>query len=289
MRYSVCSELFGPLNFATAARLTAEQGFTGIEISPGDYFGSFTPGEIQAGVKMIRQALSDTGLSYAGMHRLLSRPEGLQPASADPAERRRAWEHINLLIDISRDLGGGNLVLGSPKRRSAQGISAEEGMAYLGEGLTEAAERAAKNHFRLLIEPIPAHQTNLVNTMAEAEELVRLVDQSGIAAAFSFHNTVDETEPWDFLLDKYWSIIRHVHLNEMDGSWPGLGGGDFTPAFSVLHAKNFDGWVSLESFLIPEDPAAVLARTMEFIKSMKPSPAVDHKVRRATGRIDAAQ
>jgi len=37
---------------------------------------------------------------------------------------------------------------------------------------------------------------------------------------------VDEVEPHAILVDRYFDLIRHVHINEMDGRHPGTGNYD---------------------------------------------------------------
>jgi sugar phosphate isomerase/epimerase len=43
-------------------------------------------------------------------------------------------------------------------------------------------------------------------------------------------------------------MIRHVHVNEMDGKHPGRGDYDFKPLLAKLAERNYPHWVSLEAF-----------------------------------------
>ena len=61
-------------------------------------------------------------------------------------------------------------------------------------------------------------------------------------------NAVDETEPHETLVDQYFDLIRHVHVNEMDGRHCGAGNYDFKPLLATLQRRNYQGWVSLEAF-----------------------------------------
>ena len=70
------------------------------------------------------------------------------------------------------------------------------------------------------------------------------------------------------LIEDHFSIFRHVHLNEVNGSYPGTGNSDFLPAFKKLAEKRYSGWISLEIFHVPEDPALVLAETKRFLDGM---------------------
>jgi sugar phosphate isomerase/epimerase len=65
---------------------------------------------------------------------------------------------------------------------------------------------------------------------------------------FDVHNAIDEVEPHACLVEKYFDLIRHVHVNELDGRHCGTGSYDFKPVLDVLRRRNFKGWVSLEAF-----------------------------------------
>ena len=57
-----------------------------------------------------------------------------------------------------------------------------------------------------------------------------------IQTMFDTHNAVDEVEPHAALVDKYFDVIRHVHVNEMDGGHPGTGYYDFRPVLRHVAA-----------------------------------------------------
>src|ERR1035441_7950495 len=65
---------------------------------------------------------------------------------------------------------------------------------------------------------------------------------------FDCHNAIDETEPHAALVECYYDLIRHIHVNELDGRHPGTGSYDFKPLFDVLRRREYGGWISLEAF-----------------------------------------
>jgi len=254
------------MDFQRSMELLVKHGYQGVEIAPFTVFGDFSPLAVSSGLRVVKKALSDTGIRFAGLHWLFVKPEGLHVTSPDPDLRRRSWDHLRLLLDISGELGGGMLIFGSPKQRSSRGTSTAEALNHYREGLAETADYAWERKSRVLVESLASRDTDIVNTLEEAARIVRSVDKPGLGSMFDFHNTVDETEAWDVLLDRHWDMIHHIHVNEMDGSHPGRGPSDFRPAFSLLHSRGFEGWVSLEIFSVPEDPEIVLRETMDFFR-----------------------
>jgi sugar phosphate isomerase/epimerase len=64
-------------------------------------------------------------------------------------------------------------------------------------------------------------------------------------------------------------MIQHVHLNEVDGNYPGTGSSDFVPAFKALKKRNYDGWISLEIFHFDEPPEKILSDTMQILSQVE--------------------
>lgn len=266
MRYAVCNEFFGDMEFAKAAALVAKHGFHGMELAPFTLFGDFSPAAVAAGVRTARKGLADNGLAFAGLHWLFVKPEGLHVTARDAAVRQRSWDHLKRLLDIAGELGGGSLIFGSPKQRSSRGIPKDEAMRYYEEGLAGAADYASARSSRVLVEALPSVDTDIVNTLAEAEAVVARVSRPGVSGMFDFHNTTDETEPWDELLKKHWGMTSHVHVNTLEGGWPTPASAGYDDAFAVLRNRCFAHWVSLEIFSIPDSPETVLADTMAFLR-----------------------
>jgi sugar phosphate isomerase/epimerase len=269
-RYAICNELFGDMGFADSCGLLQRYGYHGVEIAPFTLFedpGTFTPAQVGE----IRHILEDHGLEFAGLHWLFLKPEGLHITTPEEVVRRRSWEHLRRLVDLAAQLGGGVLVLGSPKQRNTVGISREEAVANLEEGLHSLADFTARRNCTILLESLSPDQTDIINSMAEAETSIRRIGHPAIQGIFDFHNCAGEEVSWEDLIGEHSPVIRHVHLNEVNGSYPGTGDSDFLPAFRKLADKGYSGWISLEIFHRPEDPARVLKETREFLDRMNGS------------------
>jgi sugar phosphate isomerase/epimerase len=83
---------------------------------------------------------------------------------------------------------------------------------------------------------------------------------------FDTHNAVDEKEAHATLVDRYFDLIRHVHINEMDGRHPGAGNYDFKPLFEVLRRRGYAGWVSLEAFDFTPGAEKIAADSLRFVE-----------------------
>jgi D-psicose/D-tagatose/L-ribulose 3-epimerase len=266
--YAICNEMFEKLDFAVQCRMIRAAGFQGIEIAPftlAESLDEISPAKRQE----LREIIRSEGLQFAGLHWLLITPKWLHLTTADQDIRRKSWDYFLKLIDFCADLGGGVMVLGSPKQRASQGNTKTEAIRNLREGLARVAPHAAERGCVIAIEDLPGKDTDVVNTLQEAVEIVRDLRSPAVQTMFDFHNTTDEHEPLDALVRRYFKYIRHVHINEMDGRHPGTGNMDFLPVFKVLAELKYRGWVSLEVFDFKPGPEQILRETMVYIRNLE--------------------
>jgi D-psicose/D-tagatose/L-ribulose 3-epimerase len=268
MKRAVCNELFGNLGFPQTCELMASHGFDGIEIAPFTLFnenGRLTPDTI----RMVRRCLADNGLGFAGFHWLFARPSGLFMVSEDASVRARAWNQLRHLLESAGELGGGPLTFGSPKQRDSGPLPKPVARGYLAEGLRSLCDLARRCNSSVLVEALQSSDTNMINTLDEAAAFIKEVGCPSVAGMFDFHNCGDETLRWDQLIPLHEGIIRHVHLNTIDGGYPLHADPDYLAAFRALKDIGYSAWVSLEIFTEPADPSAVLAATAGFLDEVE--------------------
>jgi D-psicose/D-tagatose/L-ribulose 3-epimerase len=270
-RFSVCNETFQVPRFEDQCRMAHDIGYQGIEIMPGTL--SENPASISpARCAELRRIISDHGLAYVGLHNLLTVPAGLQTAAPDAAVRRRTWDFVRRLIDLGAGLGPNTiLVFGSGKqRRAPPGVPVSVAVTRFREGLASVAGHAQERAVTILVEPLAPHLCNIVNRLEEAAALVREIDSPAVQTMFDVHNTAAETLPAPELIRRYLPIIRHIHLNEMDGRRPGTGPYDFRALFQALRAVHYAGWCSLEVFQFKPSGEIVAREALSFLRSCLP-------------------
>jgi D-psicose/D-tagatose/L-ribulose 3-epimerase len=248
-RHAMCNEAFERFAFADACCAIRKAGYGGIEIAP------FTLAEDPAAIPASKRSecrtiLEAEGLRFAGLHWLMVSPKGLHVTTPDAALRAKSWQHIRNLIDLCAELGpGGVMVFGSPKQRATtDGLNREEATHHFVEGLAGVAPHAAERGVTILVEALPIGQCDVVQTLDEAAAIAREINSPGVRTMFDTHNAIEEVEPHAVLLERHYNLIRHVHVNELDGRHCGAGTYDFKPILSVLRKHNYAGWVSLEAF-----------------------------------------
>ncbi len=268
--YSVCNELFQKMDFAESCRLAHRLGYAGLEIAPFTLGGSVE--EISAARRReLRDILRSEGLRFAGLHWLLVTPKWLHITTGEREVRERSWQYFGKLVDFCGDLGApAIMVLGSPKQRGTRGASRQEATRHLADGLAQVAPRAAARQVTVCLEALDHNQTDVVNTVAEAVAVVRQVHHPAIQSMFDYHNVGDETEPSEAIVRRFYPMIRHIHINEMDGRHPGTGHTDFLPVLRVLREKKYRGWVSLEVFDFQMGAERIGREAMDYLRALEP-------------------
>lgn len=269
-RFSVCNETFQGARFEEQCRMARDIGYGGIEIMPGTL--SENPVTITPERRTeLRRIIINHGLHFVGLHNILTVPTGLHATSEDSGVRQRTWDFIRRLADLCADLGGpGVMVFGSGKQRETPpGVRKAEALARFKDGLASVAAHADERSVTILIEPLAPHLCNFINRLDEAAAVVREVDSPAIKTMLDVHNTAGETLPTSDLIDKYIDIIRHVHLNEMDGRRPGTGSYDYATLFRALQRQQYEHWLSLEVFDFHPTGEAVATESLRFLKSVK--------------------
>lgn len=248
-KHSICNEAFEGWQFADACKAIRKAGYTGIEIAP------FTLAERPADVsaqqrRECRDIMRSEGLEFVGLHWLMVSPKGLHVTTPDAEARAKGWAHIDDLIDLCADLGpNGVMVFGSPKQRSTTGgATREQATRNYVEGLAGVAPHAAERGVTILVEALPKDQADVILSLEEAAGIVAEIASPAVRTMFDVHNAIDEAAPHDALVDRYFDVIRHVHVNELDGKHCGAGNYDFKPVLAMLRKRNYQGWVSLEAF-----------------------------------------
>ncbi len=271
-KYAMCNESMKKLPWAEQCRIVGKAGYKGIEIAAFTLVKEGVQEISAAKRKEMCKTMQDNGLTCDGLHWLLAPPpQGLHFTTPDAAVRQKTVAYLDALIDFSGDLGGPYMIFGSPKQRNTMGISKAEAKKYFAEGLAKVADHAQERGVKILIEHLGSDQTDVVNTLAEAMEVAQMVNHPAIQIMFDFHNTVDETEPFDVLIKRCYKHIYHVHVQEMDGKYLGTGNAvnEYVKSFQLLKDRKYNKWVSLEVFDFSPGGKTIAEESMKTLKKIE--------------------
>jgi D-psicose/D-tagatose/L-ribulose 3-epimerase len=218
-----------------------EMGFDLVELAVED------PDHIDADA--IRELLLDTGLGVSicgafGPNRDLT--------SDDPANVRNSLDYIERCLEIGSTVGASVFAgpmyssVGKARQVPADQKKREFDMAVA--GLKEAGMLGQKYGLTLAIEPLNRFETDLVNTAAQAREMIDAVDSPAVKVHLdTFHMNIEEESVLEAirLIGK---DLAHVHASESNRGTPGMALAAWEQMEQGLREIDYSGAVVIETF-----------------------------------------
>ncbi|MGO9471537.1 MAG: sugar phosphate isomerase/epimerase family protein [Isosphaeraceae bacterium] len=249
IKLGICNEMFEGWDLAGVCQFVKETGYDGLEIAPFTLAPLVTD-LAPAKRREARTIVHDAGLETIGLHWLLARTEGFHLTSPEPAVRRATGEYLVALAEAALDLGGGLLVLGSPKQRSLlRGVSYDQAIGYALDVLDRAMPRIGAMGIDLCLEPLAPSETDFINTCSQAIEVIDRVDNPHFKLHLDVKAQSSETgASVAELTRRYAPLAGHFHAQDVNLRAPGMGEVDFGPIMQALVDAHYDRWVSIEVF-----------------------------------------
>ena len=275
MKFALCNEVLQPLPFAQQCELAAELGFDGLEVAPF----TLAPDPMlisDAQAREFAQVAASHGMRIFGLHWLLVAPGGLSIVSNDSAVRQRTVDVMKRLVALCALMGGSYLVHGSPKQRSVPpDCSREEALARATECFAQAGAAAEAAGVVYCIEPLSTRETDLINTVAEAAQIVDAISSRGLKTMVDCSAAGQvEREPVHELMARWMPTghIAHVQVNDPNRRGPGQGEMKFGPILEVISRMqvqgHYEGIVAVEPFdYVPDGPGCA-AHSIGYLKGV---------------------
>ena len=227
----------------------AELGFDGVELGVRD------PGQVD--VRSIECATGKCGLEVCAIGTGQAYvEEHLSFCDPDPDVRGRAVQRIVQHTDLA-SVFGARLIIGLIRGRTAEGVEKNQALAWVKEALLECAAAAEQKNVRIVIEPINRYETDLLNTVPEALDLIEQIGSASVALLIdTFHMNIEETSIFDSI-KRAGALIAHVHAVDSNRWAPGCGHLDFHKIVWTLEQVGYNGYLSAEVLPLPDcDTAA---------------------------------
>ncbi|WP_218668879.1 sugar phosphate isomerase/epimerase [Variovorax sp. KK3] len=255
-------------------------GYDGLEVAP--FTLAADPMDIgDAQARDFGRIARDHGLEISGLHWLLVAPAGLSIVSVDASLRQRSTAVMQRLVELCALMGGRYLVHGSPRQRSVPpGDTRDAALARAKECLAAAAQAAQQCGVVYCIEPLSRVETDLINTVAEAVELVQAIDSPAFKTMIDC-SAAGQVEHEDVpALMRRWmpgGHIAHVQLNDPNRRGPGQGEMRFAPILAALRemqaAGHYTGIAAVEPFDYVPDGMGSAARAIGHLRGLEEAAA----------------
>jgi len=268
MRISLCNEVLGDMPFSRQCDFAARLGYDGLEVAP--YTLADDPlGITPVAAREFRKMAEEAGIVVTGLHWLLLKPKGLSITSSDPAVIARTREVMRFMVDLCAELGGRELVHGSPAQRRVGGDAEARKRAIDCWAMAGEAARAAGVVY--CIEPLATPEADFVNTVAEAAGIVETLGNPNLRTMLDCCAAGRmESESIAAVIDRWLptGLIGHFQVNDRNRRGPGQGTERFAPIFAALRRNDWAGDVAVEPFDYEPDGPSCAARAIGYIRGL---------------------
>lgn len=218
-----------------------ELGFEAVEIAlsePGDFDG-----------RKMRAEFSRRGLTCSSVAVICGEGRDLRGSKE---EQRAALEYLKACIDTTGELEcglmNGPLYSRVGRADAKPGDPRQEQLRLVADHLRALDEHAEKRGVRLAIEPILRFETDLINTCAEALELISMTGSARLGVHLdTFHMNVEEANPV-LAVVRAGARLLNVHAADNHRSAPGTGAFDWQGLRDALRYIGYEGYLTIEAF-----------------------------------------
>jgi sugar phosphate isomerase/epimerase len=143
-------------------------------------------------------------------------------------------------------VGGKVVTVGGGRSRTyPEGFSPRKARDQLRDFLSLVSDLAASRGLDVGLEPLNREETNLINNIPEALELLREVSRPALKLTADYYHLFTDGEPLADL-ELAVGLIAHVHTADAGRRPPGTAGADQLALLRALSALGYDGRLSME-------------------------------------------
>ncbi len=163
----------------------------------------------------IKKKINEKGLKLVGFHSLLYTRPDLQ-FFRDENSRKKTIDYLINLIKICAELGGKNLILGSPSNRMLHGKSYKKCFDQSIEDFKELGIKAKEFDINFCIEPLAKNISEFICTNQEGASLVKSVGHSNFKLHLDTKTIYENSDDIELFLEKNINICEHIHISEIN-------------------------------------------------------------------------
>ena len=198
--------------------------------------------------KTVRKKSEKLGLTLTGGGSL---PKGKEILSQEKQKRMEAIEYMKELIRRASEIGATlyhGLLYATGGVLTGKGPTEEE-KGYAVEGIKKAANYAKDFGVCLCLEPANRYETHMLNTVADALEMLKKIDEPNVGLLLdTYHMNIEEKNIYSAIVSARGKLF-HFHVNENDRGTPGTGHIPWDEVFQALKDIKYEGIAAIESFV----------------------------------------
>lgn len=160
---------------------------------------------------------------------------------------------------------GAKVVLGSGAARTIpDDVPTDAARVRLAEVVTAARDIARRHDLQIVLEPLHAGETNLLNSIAEAVAFLDEHAIDGVPVVADIFHIMTAGEPLSVVAE-HAHRVGHVHLADTGRRAPGTGDWPISELIAIVAAAGYDGTLTIECHW--SDLAAELPDALAYVRA----------------------
>jgi len=218
-----------------------EMGYDYVELG----FRALAPLEDDLTFVPIRERILDAPIRPEALSGFIPPYVGLKVVGPE-VDRAKLRRYLETMLGRAAQVGARVAVFGSgPSRTVPDGFPRAKALDQLRDFLALGADLAAARGITLVLEILNQGETNLVNTMDEALELVRSVGRPSLRTMVDYYHVLTDGQSLT-QVQQAGALLAHAHTSDAGRRPPGTAGSDQVAFLSALRAAGYDGRLSVE-------------------------------------------
>ncbi len=166
--------------------------------------------------------------------------------------RDKGISFLKECINVAVSMGAKNLsgVLCAPWQSFSNGETRSERWKRSADCMTIIGSYAKQKGIQLNAEVLNRFESDFINTLEEGKEFLEMIRLPNVKLlADTFHMNIEEND-MTLAVESNMDAIGYMHCCENHRGVPGTGHLSWESLFKVLKAHNYDGWLTIESFVL---------------------------------------
>ena len=194
--------------------------------------------------------------------------EGLSFSSPNDEIREKAIERVKNHIRFASSFGA-QVIIGLVRGKVEEGTTRERAEEWTLDAMRRCAKLAQGYGIHLTLEAVNRYEVNFINTVEEAIEFIKRLDEENIGLLIdTFHMNIEEVSIYESI-EKARDYLTHVHLADSNRWPPGCGHLDFPKIVETLRKIAYKGYLSAEILPLP-NPYSSAKLTIEYLRRIDP-------------------
>lgn len=176
---------------------------------------------------------------------------GLSFTDPDAGVRAEAIRRVEEIIDFAAFFGA-KINIGRVRGQYRRGVPRQQTEEWAVDAFRQVSDYAAPRSVPIALESVTIMQTNFINTLAEALDMVRRVDRPNFRLMMdTFHLNIEEPDLFE-AIKAYSPYNIHVHLSDNNRRHPGNCGMDFVRVIRTFRDCGYNGSFCTEIYQTPD-------------------------------------